>query len=267
MSHHIRTQFSITPWYGKQFPDDYLQHPDLEFYCDNLQAIPPHCPVKYNPSVHLSVEKLLSLVFPSHSHSLIVEAAGESFSNNRPNEILLSLIERAIPPPKFIQDLKSQFGQAVLNCRTSIKDPLYDNSFLPFWVLTLWERLAELNTARGEWLSATTWFKHISCTLGPTTVITTNKHLSRVGWGAKIIIRQEWATTLTLPQLLADACLNSAVLDLMAECIQMEAVYGGTTRVCVCGTVFTNKVAQLRTSDEESPDWFQKRFVHPIQNN
>jgi len=153
MSHHIRKQFSITPWYGKQFLNDCLQYPDLEFYCDHLRAIPLHCPVKYDFSAHIPVQSFLSSTFPPHDHSLVVEAASECFSNNPPNEILTSLTKRPIPPQKFIQDMKTQFGQAVLDCRKSIKDPLYDKSFLPLWVLTLWERLAELNAARNRWSS------------------------------------------------------------------------------------------------------------------
>ena len=92
-----------------------------------------------SPSVHLSIQKFLSSTFPSHNRSLVVEAASECFSDNPPTEILTTLIERDIPPHKFIQDLKSKFGQAILDRRMSIRDPLYDQSFLPFWILTLWE--------------------------------------------------------------------------------------------------------------------------------
>ena len=101
MNHHTRAQFSITAWYGKQFPSDCLiQHPDLEFYCDRLRAIPPNCPVDHNLSVHLPVQTFLRSTFPSHNHSLVVEAASECFSDNPPNEILASLIKRDIPPPE-----------------------------------------------------------------------------------------------------------------------------------------------------------------------
>ena len=266
MSHRIRTQFSITDWYGKQFPGDCLQYPDLEFYCDHLRAIPLHCPVKYNPSVHLSVQKFLASTFPSHSHSLVIEAASNCFSNDPPNEILVSLTKRAIPPQKFIRDVKSLFGQAVLDRRRSIKDPLRGGSFLPLWILTLWERLAELNAARREWSLAAAWFRRFSKTLGPTISSATEKHLARVGWSAEMRIGQERTTTLALPQLLADGCFKSTTLDLMAECTQVEVSYDGPASMYVCGTVFANMVARFGTR-EGPPEWFQKRFIDPVEKN
>jgi len=265
MGHHTRTQFSITSWYGKQFPSNCLiQHPDLEFYCDHLRTIPPDCPVEYNPSGLLPVQTFLRSTFPQHSHSLVVEAAGECFSSNLPNEILMSLVKRDIPPQKFIEDMALRFGQAVLDCQRSIKDPLYDKSFLPFWVLTLWERLTELNTTKEKWASAIAWFQRISNTLDQTTSTATRKHLTRIGWGAEITIGGERATALTLPQLFGDALLNCDVLDLMAECIQMEVGYSGIAEVHICGTIFTKKVTQLRERNEEPPDWFRERFVDPV---
>ena len=267
MSDCIRTRFSITPWYGKQFPGDCLQYPDLEFYCDRLRAIPPDCPVKYDLSVHLNVQNFISSTFPSHTRSLVVEAASECFSDSPPNEILATLVDRDIPSQKFIQDMRLKFGQAVLDRRRSIKDPLNDRSFLPFWVLTLWERLTELNTARKDWLSANEWFQRFSPALDPTAFATTKKHLTRIGWGAEITVGRGRATALTLPQLFADARLNSTVLDLMAECTQMEVDYNGPTHVCICGTVFANKVAQLNERNEGPPDWFQERFIDPVKSN
>ena len=46
----VGTQFSITDWNGKRFLVDCLQYSNLEFYCDRLSAIPPHCPVDYGLS-------------------------------------------------------------------------------------------------------------------------------------------------------------------------------------------------------------------------
>lgn len=266
MSGSISARLSITPWFGKVFPNDCLQYPDLELYCDQLRAIPPQCPVNYNLNAHLPIQHFLHSVFPSHNHSLVVEAAKECFSSNPPTEILTSLIERDIPSHKFIQDLKSQFGQAVLDRQRSIKDPLYDKSLLPFWVLTLWERLAELNAAKGEWTSAQTWLHQPSHGLDSTTLAAAERHFTRIGWCADITIGQERATTLSFCQLLADGRLDSTVLDLMAECIQTEVTYNGPTSVRVCGTIFTNKLEQLGKTREQPPDWFRERFIDPVQD-
>ena len=125
----------------------------------------------------------------------------------------------------------------------------------------------ELNTAKEKWRAATTWFRCLSKTLDTTTSATTKKHLSRVGWGAEITVGQERATGLTLPQLLADALLNCDILDLMAECTQMEVDYaGGPTHVHICGTIFANKVTQLMETSKEPPSWFRKRFIDPVQD-
>lgn len=139
----------------------------------------------------------------------MVEAASGCFSDNPPNEIFVSLVERDIPPQKFIQDLESQFGQAVLDLWRSIRDPLYNESFLPFWVLTLWEQLAELNTARREWSSATTWLQRFSKTPDATISAAAESHLACIGRGAEITIGQERATALTLPQVLEFAHLRA----------------------------------------------------------
>ena len=197
----------------------------------------------------------------------MIEAATECFSDNPPNEILTSLVVRDIPPQKFIQDIASQFGQAVLDRWRSIKDPLYDKSFVPFWVLTLWERLMELNTAKEKWRAATTWFQCFSKTLDPTLSTAAREHLSRIGWGTEITVGQERATALKLPQLLGDVLLDSATLDLMAGCTQLEVDYaGGPTHMHICGSIFTNKVTQLRETGKKPPDWFRKRFIDPVWN-
>jgi len=95
----------------------------------------------------------------------------------------------------------------------------------------------------------------------------TREHLSRIGWGAEITVGQERATALKLPQLLADSLLDCATLDLMAGCTQMEVDYaGGPTHVHICGTVFMNKIVQLREAGKEPPGWFRERFIDPVQN-
>ena len=136
------------------------------------------------------------------------------------------------------------------------------------WVITLWERLTELNAAKKEWSTALAWFRRLSKTLVPTMSAATKKHLTRTGWSARITIGQEQATTLTLPQLLADARLNSAILDLMAECTQVELGCDEPTPAHVCGTLFGDKVIQLsRAGSEDPPDWFRKRFIDPVKEN
>ena len=266
MGNPIRTlsSFNITDWFGKKFPRDCLQYPDLESYCDTLRTIPPQCPVNYSINAHLPIQNFLSSTFPSHSHSLVIEAASQCFTNNPPTKILATLVERDIPPDKFIQDLLLEFGQAVLDRQTSIRDPLYNRSFLPLWVLTLWERLAELNAAKKKWISARTWLQQSSRNLAPATFATATQHLARTGWCADITVGQECATTLTLPQLLADARLNGTVLDLMVQCVQTEVADSGNAGVYVCGTLFPNKVAQLWETRAKPPDWFQKRFIDPV---
>ena len=269
MSNLVATQssISITHWFGKQFPSDCLEHPNLEFYCDSLRIIPPQCTVNYNLSVHLPIQKFLSSAFPSHTHSLVVEAARKSFSNNPPTEILTTLTKKDIPPHEFIQDLKSEFGQAVLDRRTSIKDPLYEKSFLPFWVLTLWERLVELNAAKEEWASANAWLQQSTRGLNPSMLAAAGRHFTRTGWSSDITIGRERAMTLTFPQLLMDRCLNGTILDLMAECIQTEVTENGSHDTYICGTVFPNKVTELWKTRTQPPDWFQERFIDPVHDS
>lgn len=269
MNDPIRKQssFNVTQWFGKQFPNDCLQYPELEIYCDSLRIIPHQCPVNYNLSVHLPIEKFLSSSFPSHNHSLVVEAASECFSNNPPTEILTTLVKKDIPPYKFIQNLKSRYGQAILDRRTSIRDPIYDRSFLPFWVLTLWERLSELNVAREEWTLAHRWLQQSSKKMGPTALATARKHFTCTGWSSDITFGKEHATTLTLPQLLADGCLNGTVLDLMVECVQTEVMANGHTGVYICGTIFPNEVTKLWERRAQPPEWFRERFIDAVRDH
>ena len=267
MSHHLKTRFSIRDWYGKQFPINCLQHPDLEFHCDHLRSIPPCCPVEYDINVHLPIQTFFSSTFPSHRYSSVIEAASDCFSDNPPNETLETLVDEDIPPPKFIQDARSQFGQAVLDRRRSIRDPLYDKSFLPFWVITLWERLADLNVARNKWTSAIAWFQCFSKTMDQTTATTAKRHLACTGWDAEIKIGRERATTLTLPQLLADGCLGTTILDLMAEYTQVEASYCRPTQIHICGSIFATQIARFRRRGEGPPGWFLERFIDPVEKH
>ena len=45
-----RSSFNIADWFGKKFPRDYLQYPDLKSCCDTLSAASP---VNYSISAHL----------------------------------------------------------------------------------------------------------------------------------------------------------------------------------------------------------------------
>lgn len=259
MSHHTGTEFSIADWYGRKFPTNY--HEELEEYCESLCAIPEEYPIKHDFATHLPVQTLLSSPFPSHTH-FILEATSDCFSENLPDEVPASLIEREIPPWKFIQDAKSLFGQAVLDRRRSIKDPLGGKLFLPFWIITVWEQLADLNAAKGEWLSAVEWFQRLSKCLGSTSMAT-KEHLARIGWCAEMKIGSLRTSTSVLTQLLADTHLNDTILDLMANHTQAELNRDGP--VYVCGSIFMNTAVSLARNCERPKEWFRARFICPIE--
>ena len=78
------------------------------------------------------------------------------------------------------------------------------------------------------------------------------------------MVGRERATTLALPQLLADGCLDGRVLDLMTEYIQTEVIDNGSAGICICGTIFPNQVTGIWEMRTQPPDWFQERFINPV---
>lgn len=124
----------------------------------------------------------------------------------------------------------------------------------------------ELNAGKRKWTSAAAWLQRFSKSFDPTMSAATKRHLTRVGWSAGITVGQERATALTLPQLLADDRLNSTILDLTAECTQVEVNYDGPASVYVCGTIFADKVSQLGQGSGDLPGWFWRRFIEPVEN-
>jgi hypothetical protein len=79
---------------------------------------------------------------------------------------------------------------------------------------------------------AHTWLQQSSPGLDLTAITTARHHFSRTGWDTDITIGRERATSLTLPQLLADGCLDGIVLDLMAEYTQTEVTYDKPVGLC-----------------------------------
>jgi hypothetical protein len=161
--------FNEDEWIGRnrKYPKGGDHTPiELKYYIDGLLVIPDMVQDEHIPSGNLSVEDFIKMKLPQISYNLPIAKADISFRKGAPNVRTSALSTRKIPPLAWLNGLKNAFGQAVLDGKKSIVDPLYPGSQVPLWWIGFWTELHDIHKVQQDWKKATEWVEERTVTSG-----------------------------------------------------------------------------------------------------
>ncbi|KAF8228718.1 hypothetical protein L208DRAFT_1403197 [Tricholoma matsutake] len=186
---------------GKIFPSNSSAFPDLEdFY-------------RYTfPNSEVAVKDFLALKLPKESYALVHPSASTCFSTLPANDNVKHLITRAFPSQNFVEAMRKEFGQALLDGAVSVEDPSYKNSRLPLWSLQYWHEMYKVVDSQSRWRTCLIWLDskmHSTATLLAVQVV-------QAWLSIKIMGAFMNMTTLTLVHLLDDEEISGSLIDMMA---------------------------------------------------
>ncbi|KAG1848235.1 hypothetical protein F4604DRAFT_1687775 [Suillus subluteus] len=64
-----------------------------------------------------------------------------------------------IPPEPYVEELRKNVGQAILDGKISMRDPRTTNDRLPLWVIEFWWALHRVHSSKMEWSEGKNWIR------------------------------------------------------------------------------------------------------------
>ena len=108
---------------GKKFPSNSFDFPGLEGYCKEKLSIPKDSYSYAFPDNKVTVKDFLACTLPQEHYGLVHLSATTCFSTIPPNDDIQQLATRALPSWNFVQAMRKEFGQALLDGALSVEDP------------------------------------------------------------------------------------------------------------------------------------------------
>ena len=179
-------------------------------------AIPPD-QASLLPAPHIPVSQLLGLDLPSQPARLTFEKAPKTFSQELPTDTLVGITwSRPIPPPPFLKDLESAFGQAWFNGAQSIVDSRYKQSRLPLHALTYWSEMSRTLMKKATWRKAVVWLDKLDEKFVSTGLSQRARgFMDTLAWGEDLRVLGAATTTDALARLLSDQWLHDEAVDML----------------------------------------------------
>jgi hypothetical protein len=244
---------------------------ELRAYRDSLYEIPQ----KYRliPEPSLNIIEFTELKLPGTTSTLIEYAANNSFSENEPTEDIGCLANRNLPSRIFVNNVKSAFGQAILDGAKSIDDPHYKGGFLPLWTVAYWDTAHEIVEDQKIWQQVLQWLKQRDDN-------STRRRFFSECWTLLTIL--EWNTKIRLPggagpvsnfaQLLGDKMVTGNIVDMMIEHlanrIREDEDDSKTYRVMTLRFQdHINKAWDARKSEGYKPPNFLREIIAEMKNS
>ncbi|KAI0664773.1 hypothetical protein C8Q70DRAFT_904467 [Cubamyces menziesii] len=179
-------------------------------------AIPPD-QASLLPAPHIPVSQLLRLDLPSQPARLTFEKASKAFSQELPTDTLVGITwSRPIPPPPFLKDLESAFGQAWFDGAQSIVDSRYKQSRLPLHALTYWSEMSMTLMKKATWRKAVVWLDKLDEKFVSTGLSQRARgFMDTLAWGEDLRVLGAATTTDALARLLSDQWLDDEAVDML----------------------------------------------------
>jgi Ulp1 protease family, C-terminal catalytic domain len=169
---------------------------------------------KYIPNQAVSVVELLAFDPPP-----LLDPSGIDltpvFSPRKPTINPALLQKLPVPPLDFTHTAKSAFEQARFNGQLSIVHPQDMTVHLPFWILTYWERMWHVLTARTSWFKARKWLQDLVTVIHPMSALVTKalNSLTIIGWDIFLSGPAKHLLTRNLTPLLSTSEIAGNLLD------------------------------------------------------
>lgn len=160
MVYETPPQFDEKRWIakGKKFPSNSYDFPDLDGYCEQKLSIPKDSYRNIFPDREVTVKDFLALKLPKERYGLVNPLALTCFSTIAANDDNIEhLAARALPSRKFVESMRKEFGQALLDGAVSVEDPSYKNSRLPLWSVQYWHEMYKAVDSQSQWRRCLSW--------------------------------------------------------------------------------------------------------------
>ena len=131
---------------GHKYPID--PSAALRAYQEAIYKIPTQYQKSLIPEPNLDITYFISLELPTTIATLIEYSAKNCFLKGEPTEDIQCLTKRNLPSHTFVDDMKSHFGQAILDGAKSLTDPHYKRGSLPLWAVSYWDRMLYIRRNR-----------------------------------------------------------------------------------------------------------------------
>ncbi|KAK6988928.1 hypothetical protein R3P38DRAFT_2803880 [Favolaschia claudopus] len=201
---------------NKKYPLHALKN--LEFYCTRQLRVPKEVKGAF-PDNGLSVSAFLRAVVPSKSYGLVFPAPKTCFSSEAPNMDMGQAIEhlktKSLPPIKYVDQLKQEVRQAILDGKLSVLDARYPYIRFPFWIVMTWQWLIGLADAREEWKAAEDWVNARRGTLVAADVVA--RRLLTLGWNTQLVAGEQ---TLQFARAISDRMAVDGMMDVMVGILE-----------------------------------------------
>ncbi|KAK7013449.1 hypothetical protein R3P38DRAFT_2788354 [Favolaschia claudopus] len=205
-------------WIGKNKKYPLHAPKNLEFYCTRQLRVPKEVKGAF-PDNGLSVSAFLRAVVPSKSYGLVFPAPKTCFSSEAPNMDMGQAIEhlktKSLPPIKYVDQLKQEVRQAILDGKLSVLDARYPYIRFPFWIVMTWQWLIGLADAREEWKAAEDWVNARRGTLVAADVVA--RRLLTLGWNTQLVAGEQ---TLQFARAISDRMAVDGMMDVMVGILE-----------------------------------------------
>ncbi|KLO19401.1 hypothetical protein SCHPADRAFT_992903 [Schizopora paradoxa] len=217
--------------------------------------------IHHIPSAETPITKLLSLSIPKIEASLVFPESNRWFSPRPPNDTIVNLLSRPIPPYNFLRQLKEHSGQSFLDGAKSIKDPRFKESYLPLSSLGVWRALVDVANGRERWAPAVKWLdKLCTNTTTPRQKALFGKAkslLETLGWDAPVLClgaQPGFTTTLQFTRLFRNQWLSNDLLDMMVTHLAARLRKSSESRVVICALSFSESVIRASKDGNYAPE-------------
>lgn len=219
---------------------------------DDIQFIPP---------AETPIAKLLSLAIPKIEASLVFPESGNWFSPRAPNDSIVDLFSRPIPPYDFLKRLKKHSGQAFLDGAKSIKDLRFKESYLPLSSLGVWMEMVDVADGRERWGPAAKWLD--KCCANATTAqrkalfAKAKSLLGNLGWNVPVLClgaQPGFTTTLQFTKLFRNQWLSNDLLDMMVTHLATRLKKNGDSRIIIGALSFSESVLRAAKDGNYTPE-------------
>ncbi|KAG1723084.1 hypothetical protein EDD22DRAFT_1054523, partial [Suillus occidentalis] len=138
---------------GARFPDGTPLPHDLHQLCVAVTTVPENILKAVLPSDDIPVSTLIDFRLPGIAKWPFSEKI--TFKESAPEGRIF--IRSEIPPEPYVEELRKNFVQALLDGKFSMLDPRTTDIRLPLWAIELWRALHSVHNYRTAWTEGRGW--------------------------------------------------------------------------------------------------------------
>ena len=206
----------------------------MDNYCKQKLSIPEDSYKNIFPDREVTVKDFLALKLPKERFGLVNPLASTCFSTIAANDTIRHLAARELPSRNFVEAMRKEFGQALLDSAVSVDDPSYKNSRLPLWSVQYWHEMYSVVDSQSQWRRCLSW---LDSNMDPTATLPAVQEarlwLLALPWNGEMNIpgALTGTTTLAFGRLLGEEEISGTLIDIMASYLSTRILDEDSTTV------------------------------------